>query len=310
MRASYGIYYLPDELNKLFVKLANKPNIEKVCLLEAYSDVLHQDILNQMKPKDILIYAKVMQSHIEIDNADRDFLTEPFLNKQKRLELFDLIFSIIPFGFANTLNFKFEEDLYKRFWRGNPNKDKMDFVYASHIVETLKNDGKAVVLCPVSILSRMGKDAKIRKQLVLENVLEAVIMLPEKYLFSMSFASVILVFNKNKADTDTLFIDASKEFERIKGKNNLSPQDIDKIYNCYKNAEIISGYSKKVSLQEITDNDFSLGVQLYVKEDETVNTVDLDSLEVEISAIEDKLTNIKQELKTSLKALGGDSVKK
>lgn len=307
MRASRGIYYLPEELNRLFIMLANKPNVSNLCLLEAYSDTLYQDILKQyiIKPENISIYSQYTQGCPEEYNANADFLHEPYLNKQKKLALFDLIFSVIPFGLSASVKFKFEEDLYNRFWRGNPNQDKMDFVYISHIVETLKNDGKAVVICPTSVLSRMGKDTNIRKKLILENVLEAVIMLPEKFLSSMSFSSVILVFNKKKTDTDILFIDASKDFEKIKGKNNLRPQDIDKIYNYYKNAESKSGYSKKVSVNEIKDNNFSLGVQLYVKENETAKNIDLKALEADISAIEDELAKVRLDLKKSLAELGG-----
>ena len=156
------------------------------------------------------------------------------------------------------------------------------------------------------VLFRGAAEGKIREYFIGEkNYLDAVIGLPANIFYGTSIPTCILIFKKcREDDSDILFIDASKEFEKVKNQNKLRPQDIDKIVNTYKNREEIEKYSHKASLDEIKENDFNLNIPRYVDTFEEEEPIDLDEVVRELKEISIEMEKVDEENKKYCEELG------
>lgn len=177
----------------------------------------------------------------------------------------NLIFTQIPWEYE--IDFA-KKDPFNRFYRGLPPKSKKSYALISHMVETLKdNTGRMAILVPNTVLfGKSKKEANIRKQLIEENLLDAVISLPTKVLTRIQIPANILIFSKNKLDNNILFIDASKDFIKISSsQNDLTNEHINKIHHTYTTKENVGGYASLVSINDIAKNNFNLTIDLYIK---------------------------------------------
>lgn len=76
-----------------------------------------------------------------------------------------------------------ENDRFRRFWRAVPPKSKGDYAFISHMIESTVADGKVGVIVPHGVLFRGSAEGRIRKAMIEENLLEAVIGLPANLFF-------------------------------------------------------------------------------------------------------------------------------
>ncbi|MFT7421278.1 MAG: type I restriction enzyme M protein, partial [Arcticibacterium sp.] len=143
------------------------------------------------------------------------------------------------------------------------------------------------------------------KKLIEENLLKAVIGLPANLFFGTGIPASILIFDKNKGkNKDILFIDASGEFENGKNQNRLRSEDIDKIYNTFKNWEAIDKYSHIASFAELKENDFNLNIPRYVDTFEEEEPVDIAETQAEIKALKKQITQVEEKMEAFLTELG------
>ncbi|HFA48296.1 MAG TPA: type I restriction-modification system subunit M [Bacteroidetes bacterium] len=231
---------------------------------------------------------------------------------------FDIVVANPPFSLDKWGADKAADDPHKRFWRGLPPKSKGDFAFIIHMVETAVMDsGRVGVIVPHGVLFRSSSEGKIRRQLIEENLLEAVIGLPANLFFGTGIPAAILIFNKGKGkNKDVLFIDASREYEDGKKQNKLRPQDIEKItatYNEFKKGKPIKGdagkiltdkYAYRATLAEIMENDFNLNIPRYVDTFEEEEPVDIKKVQNEITDLENELADVRDEMDGYLKELG------
>jgi type I restriction-modification system DNA methylase subunit len=120
------------------------------------------------------------------------------------------------------------------------------------------------VFVPHGVLFRGGAEGRIREALIRENLLDAVIGLPEKLFFGTGIPAAILVFRKFKADDSVIFIDASREFEAGTNQNTLTSANLDRITATYRAREIVDKYAYRATLADIEGNDFNLNIPRYV----------------------------------------------
>ena len=114
-----------------------------------------------------------------------------------------------------------------------------------------------------------------------------------------------MVFKKGRTNTDVLFIDASKEFEKGKNQNTLTDENIDKIVSTYQERKPeIDKYSYLASLEDIQENDYNLNIPRYVDTFEEEAPVDIEATKTNISKIENELVKIKSKIASYLKELG------
>ncbi|MBD3654278.1 class I SAM-dependent DNA methyltransferase, partial [Kangiella sp.] len=191
------------------------------------------------------------------------------LDKDGNLKLFDIVTANPPFSLDKWGHDEAEHDPHGRFRRGVPPKTKGDYAFITHMIETLKpqskgsKGGRMGVVVPHGVLFRGSSEGKIRKQLIDENLLDAVIGLPEKLFYGTGIPAAILVFRKDrknsviaseamqsqsrhceesqsvdaaisKSSPRVLFIDASKHFKAGKNQNQLTEDDISRIIQTYR----------------------------------------------------------------------------
>lgn len=241
-----------------------------------------------------------------------DTLNNPLLVENDHLMKFDTVVSNPPFSLKKWGAEHAEADKYKRFWRGVPPKDKGDFAFITHMVETAKpKTGRVAVIVPHGVLFRGGAEGKIREQLLKENLIEAVIGLPAGLFQTTGIPVAILVIDRsreqggeNENKKDVFFIEASKEFKSGKAQNTLTEENIDKIYSTYKTRADVEKFARKVSLKEIEENDFNLNITRYVDTFTEEAPVDIQANLKELSELEPELQRLEKQMDEYLIQLG------
>jgi len=233
-----------------------------------------------------------------------DTINNPKLLEGDALMKFDIVVANPPFSLDKWGHENAEADRYKRFMRGVPPKSKGDYAFILHMIETTLPTGKVGVIVPHGVLFRGSAEQKIRKQLIEENLLEAVIGLPTNLFYGTGIPAAILIFNKAKTTEDIIFIDASKEFDDGKKQNILRKQDIDKIVNTFRNFETVDKYSSVVNPNEVAENDYNLNIPRYVDTFEEEEPVDIAEVQKNIEKLEAELVGVRAEMNKHLKELG------
>ncbi|WP_247268439.1 MULTISPECIES: type I restriction-modification system subunit M [Pseudomonas] len=227
------------------------------------------------------------------------------LDQNHQLLKFDVVTANPPFSLDKWGHDAAEHDQFGRFNRGIPPKTKGDYAFISHMIETLKpKTGRMAVVVPHGVLFRGSSEGKIRKKLIEENLLDAVIGLPEKLFYGTGIPAAILIFNKSKTDKTVLFIDASRDFKSGKNQNILGEENIQNILLTYRHRINSEKYSHRASLEEIQENDYNLNIPRYVDTFEEEEEVDLHSIRNERQKLKSKLAKLELEMDDYLKELG------
>jgi len=148
------------------------------------------------------------------------------------------------------------------------------------MIHHLDENGTMAIVLPHGVLFRGSAEGHIRKYLIEEkNYLDAVIGLPANIFYGTSIPTVVLVFRKcRQKDDEIVFIDSSKNFEKVKNQNKVRDEDVDKIIATYKNKEEIEKFSHLATLDEIRENDYNLNIPRYVDTFEEEEPIDLDKV--------------------------------
>jgi type I restriction enzyme M protein len=165
-----------------------------------------------------------------------------------------------------------------------------------HILSWLAVNGTAAIVEFPGVMYRGGAEAKIRKYLVDNNFVDAVIQLPPDLFFGTGIQTVILVLKKSKKDNKVLFINAEREFARQGNKNKLREEDRDKILESFTKREDIEYFSRIVDHDEIANNDYTLSVTSYVKSQDTTEEIDIKALNAEIKQIVARQQELRQQI--------------
>ena len=177
---------------------------------------------------------------------------------------------------------------------------KADYAFVLHGLYHLDKAGTMAIVLPHGVLFRGASEGKIRKNIIDNNLLDAVIGLPANLFYGTSIPTCGLVFKGREArqNKDVLFIDASNEFEKGKNQNKLTADNINKIIDTYRNRENVEKYSHVASLAEIKENDYNLNIPRYVDTFEEEEVIPL-------SEVAQELTEVKAEIESSYQSLFG-----
>lgn len=176
-------------------------------------------------------------------------------------------------------------------------KSKADLAFTMHMLSWLSADGKAAIVEFPGVLYRGGAEQKIRKYLVDNNFVEAVIQLPANLFFGVTIATCVIVLSKGKADDKILFVDASEEFSHIGNKNKLMPENIQKIYDAVHNRSEEEHFSKLVGINEVgSENDYNLSVGTYVEKRDTREAIDIHELNEHIASIVTREQGLREQI--------------
>lgn len=314
-----GEFYTPDEVSALLAKLLGPKKGSRICDPTCGSGSLLIQVADQVGDSDFSLFGQEMNGstwalarmNMLVHNKDAariewgDTIGNPKLIEGDALMKFDVVVANPPFSLDKWGADGAEADRFHRFHRGVPPKSKGDYAFISHMVESAKEDGgKVGVIAPHGVLFRGGAEGRIRKALIEENLLDAVIGLPEKLFFGTGIPAVILLFKKGRRTKDVLFIDASGECVEGTNQNRLGDEHIKKIVATYRTFQTVAKYAYRATHEEIAENDFNLNIPRYVDTFEQEKDVDLGAVQAEIRTLEGRLTAVRKEMDGYLKELG------
>lgn len=313
-----GEFFTPSEVSTLLAKLVEPKEGDRIYDPTCGSGSLLIKASKEVGSPNFAIYGqeKNGQTHAlsrmnmylhEINDAKiewGDTIRNPLHFENDRLMKFDVVVANPPFSLDKWGADEAANDTYKRFERGVPPKSKGDYAFMQHMIASLNENGRMGVVLPHGVLFRGASEGKIRKQLIDENLLDAVIGLPANLFFGTGIPATILVFKKNRSNNDVLFIDASREFDNAKKQNNLADEYIKKILNIYQNRNEIEKYSHIATLEEIQENDYNLNIPRYVDTFEEEEPVNIEVTQENIAKVESELLTIKTQMNTYLEELG------
>lgn len=173
-------------------------------------------------------------------------------------------------------------------------KSKADLAFTMHMLSWLSTSGTAAIVEFPGVLYRGGAEQKIRKYLVDNNYIDAIIQLPPDLFFGVTIATCIIILKKSKKDNKTLFIDASKEFVRGGNKNKLSEENRKKILNAFIERKDAEYFARLVDNKDLASNDYNIAVSSYVVAEDTRKIVNITELNIEISRIVKKQQQLRE----------------
>ncbi|MGM9882063.1 MAG: type I restriction-modification system subunit M [Bacilli bacterium] len=186
-------------------------------------------------------------------------------------------------------------------------ESKADLAFTMHMLSWLSPKGTAAIVEFPGVLYRGGAEQKIRKYMIDNNFVDAVIQLPSDLFFGTSIATCILVLKKNKNDNNILFIDASNEFIRNTNKNKLSDENINNIIELIKNRVSVDNKAYLATYEEIKENDYNISVNSYLKQISEEEQIDIKELNKKIKEIVARENIIRNELDKIIEELESDS---
>lgn len=258
-----------------------------------------------------MLLHRVKDTEFEIHHGDtlvNDWSILNNMNPSKKME-FDAIVANPPFSYRWEPKEETAKDF--RFSRyGLAPKSAADFAFLLHGFHYLSGDGTMAIILPHGVLFRGGKEETIRKKLLSDDNIDAVIGLPANLFYSTGIPVCILVLKKCRRTDDILFINASSEehYEKGKRQNSLRPEDINKIVKTYQFRREENRYSRKVYMQEIKDNGYNLNISRYVNLSKEEEKIDLVEVHRQLVATEKKIESARQKHNEFLKDLGLDLV--
>ena len=323
-----GEFYTPPEVSILLAKLVQPKPGDRICDPACGSGSLLIRVARETGSQNYFLGGQESNGSTwalcrmnmflhDMDGAQIewcDTISNPRLLDHDELMRFNVVVANPPFSLKKWGAEFATNDPYNRFHRGLPPASKGDYAFISHMVEiALEGEGRVGVIVPHGVLFRGAAEGIIRKQFIDENILEAVIGLPEKLFFGTPIPAAILVFNKarkpwaeaqTERDKHILFIDASRDFESGTNQNVLREEDINRIFQTYLDFKPVQKYASLATLADIQAADYNLNIPRYVDTFEEEEEVDIPAVQKEIEEIEAELVQVQAEMKKYLEELG------
>lgn len=244
-----------------------------------------------------------------VDSEDMRLRNGDTLNKDWPTDepyTFDSVLMNPPYSAKWSADDTFLDDSrFNRYGKLAP-KTKADFAFLLHGFYHLKDSGTMAIVLPHGILFRGAAEGVIRKKLLEDGSIDAVIGLPGNMFFGTSIPTTVVILKKNRETRDVLFIDASKDFIKGKNQNKLSTEHIDRIVETYKKREAVEKYAYVASFDEIKANDFNLNIPRYVDTFEEEEPIDLATIGSELKVVREKKAELEANLYEMISSLQFD----
>ena len=175
---------------------------------------------------------------------------------------------------------------------------KGDMAFIMHSLSWLASNGAAAIVCFPGIMYRGGAEQKIRKYLVDNNFVDAIIQLPSNLFLNVTISVDIMLLKKNKTDNAVLFVDASKEFVKVTKNNRLSEDNIRRIVSAVAERKDEQHFARLVPSDEVgsKQNNYNLSVSTYVEQEDTREKIDIVKLNAEIAEIVAREQKLREEI--------------
>lgn len=244
--------------------------------IKYYAQELKENTYNLTRMN--LVMRGILPDNIVTRNGDTLEEDWPFFDENDPINTYeplyvDSVVSNPPYSQAWNPADKETDPRYARF--GLAPKGKADYAFLLHDLFHLKSDGIMTIVLPHGVLFRGGEEGTIRKNLIEQNHIDAIIGLPANIFFGTGIPTIIMVLKKRRANTDVLIVDASKGFQKV-GKNNvLRACDIKKIVDVVTTRSSVEMFSRVVSRDEIRSNEYNLNIPRYVDSSEKAESWDI-----------------------------------
>lgn len=246
----------------------------------------------------------------DVNLAFGDSLLYPKFKDSDGVKQFHIVVANPPWnqdGYGEEV-LKNAEFFKRRFDFGHVPKQSADWAWMQHMLASaLPEVGRVGVVMDNGALFRGGKEGGIREQVVKANLLEAVVLLPEKLFYNTGAPGALLFFHKRKAAArkdKILFVDASREFEKhpkLKKLNRLGDANITKIKGAFLDFNDQPGFTNVASLEEIAANDFNLSVPRYVESIEVEEQIDIPGTWAQIQSLDAQRARLTSKIEGHIK---------
>lgn len=319
-----GEFYTPPEVSELMARLMDPQEGEEICDPTCGSGSLllkcGRMIRDRTGSRRYALYGQeaigstwaLAKMNMFLHGEDNhriewgDTIRNPkLLASDTTLRHFDIVVANPPFSLEKWGHESAETDRFDRFRRGVPPRTKGDFAFILHMIETMKpGTGRMAVVVPHGVLFRGAAEGRVRQKLVEENLLDAVIGVPEKLFYGTGIPAVVLVFRKNKKDDKVLFIDASRDFQAGKNQNLLREADLERILAAHAARRSVDKYASLATPAAIAAQDYNLNIGRYVDSARAAENIDMAEVRRERVEIKQEWQGIEEEMAGYLKALG------
>ncbi len=300
-QAKEGEVYTPREVIQLLIKILNPRAKESVydpacgsggMLIEAHKHVRDK----YSKEEKLLLYGQEYSPDIyglcrlnliahgltDVFVEYGDSLLYPRFIESGKWKQFDVVVANPPW---NQKGYQEEVlkrgDFKERYSLGFPTKSSADWAWVQHMLASANQDGRIGLVIDNGCLFRGGAEKAIRSKVINKDLVECIILLPEKLFYNTPAPGALVIFNQNKMNdrkSKILFINASNEFiphPSVRRLNSLSKENMAKITEAYQKFSVEEGFSKTIEIKDIVDNDYNLNVTLYVMPIEEIEEIDL-----------------------------------
>lgn len=237
--------------------------------IKYYAQELKQNTYNLTRMN--LVMRGILPDNIEVRNGDTLEADWPWFDESDPVSTYnplyvDAVVSNPPYSQNWDPTDKETDPRYARF--GVAPKSKADYAFLLHDLYHLKPDGMMTIVLPHGVLFRGGEEGDIRRNLIENNHIDAVIGLPANIFFGTGIPTIIMVLRQKRENNDVLIIDASKGFEKVGKNNRLRASDIRRIVDTYIARADVEKFSRVVSKEEIRQNEYNLNIPRYVDSSE------------------------------------------
>ena len=250
--------------------------IENENNIKYYAQELKQNTYNLTRMN--LVMRGILPDNIVTRNRDTLENDWPYFDENDPIGTYDPLYvdavvSNPPYSQAWNPEDKEPAPRYARF--GLAPKGKSDYAFLLHDLFHIKSDGIMTIVLPHGVLFRGGEEGEIRKNLIEQNHIDAIIGLPANIFFGTGIPTIIMVLKQKRTNTDVLIVDASKGFIKVGKNNKLRASDIKRIVDVVTKRESVEKFSKVVSRDEIRNNEYNLNIPRYVDSSEASESWDI-----------------------------------
>ena len=239
-----------------------------------------------------------------------DTLDYPRFSDNGKLKQFYVVIANIPWNQDGYGEERLKKaDFRERFSFGYAPQNTADWSWIQHMLTSANEDGRVGLVVDNGCLFRSGSEKVIRGKTIDNDLIDCVILLPEKLFYNTGAPGAIIIFNRNKAQerrNRILFINASNEFiphPSIRRLNSLSKDNIGKMVHAYEDFADIAGFSRAVDKKEVIDNGYNLNVSLYVMPIEEGGKIDISKEYAELKELEKERQQVREKLEQYLSKL-------
>ena len=245
-------------------------------MIKYYAQELKENTYNLTRMN--LVMRGILPDNIVTRNADTLEDDWPYFDDQDPKGTYeplyvDAVVSNPPYSQNWNPTDKENDPRYSRY--GVAPKSKADYAFLLHDLYHILPNGIMTIVLPHGVLFRGGEEGTIRKNLIENNNIDAIIGLPANIFFGTGIPTIIMVLRQKRESTDVLIIDASKGFEKVGKNNKLRASDIKRIVDAVTQRADIDKFSRVVSRELIRKNDYNLNIPRYVDSSEKPESWDI-----------------------------------